>query len=140
MQRVTIKNLNADSVTVRLTSFYNNSAATLIKGSAKVWGTKAVALTSVADPEGGVAATITSSTTVGIAIPAGKTLKATIAYKAPRCPTGTSPAAFDFGPALAHLFADQNCFEPSSDTPTTVRPTTLVWCDMRDRPPMLELI
>ena len=36
MQRVTIKNLNADSVTVRLTSFYNNSAATLIKGSAKV--------------------------------------------------------------------------------------------------------
>ena len=92
----------------------------------------------MADPEGGVAATITSSTTVGIAIPAGKTLKATIAYKAPRCPMGTSPAAFDFGPALAHLFADQNCFEPSSDTPTTVRPTTLVWCDVETAHPCLS--
>ena len=114
VQTFTVKNAGPNAAVVRLTQDTTLAPATLIKGTAKVAGSRAAPLT---QPAG----TVTSSTATGITIPAKKTLKATVAWKTPRC-VNPSPSTFTVGIPTVHIFSEQSCLKrPSGATATTVR-------------------
>lgn len=111
MQTITVKNNNAATTSIKLETPFNTDNE-LIKGRAKAPGSPTVTLSGTTSP-------VTSGTTE-LKIPSGKTLKATIAYRAKRCPS-PSPKDYLFGPAVASLTSDNTCTKASSATPTTVR-------------------
>jgi hypothetical protein len=110
VQRFTVKNAGPNSAVVGVGAPYD-PLNTLIKGTAKVSGTKAVTLSAAAATTTApiLPQRVTSGPTTGITIPAGKTLKGTIVWKAPTC-VNPSPSNFVFGPATVAIFADPlNC-------------------------------
>lgn len=124
VQSIIVKNANAAPVLVGMGTGYDD-ANTVIKGTAKVPGSKARTLQMLPATSGPPAMPTRVSTgpTAGVTIPAGKTLKATIAYKAPTC-VSPSPKNFAFGPAAVAIFADPaNCFKTAN--PITVRGTAI---------------
>lgn len=119
VQTFTVKNSGPNAAVVGVGVPYD-PATTFIKGNAKVPGSKAVALQAMPASAGPPALPqrVTSGPTNGISIPAGKTLKATVSWKAPACVT-PSPTNFIFGPAVVAIFADPlNC--NTMATPATV--------------------
>jgi hypothetical protein len=101
-QTIKITNNGAsDAADIGVATLYN-ADNTFVRGNAKMPRSKAVALNAATSP-----ADLVSSGSTKITIPAGKTLKATIFYKAKACPA-TSPKEYDFGEAAAFIVGDTN--------------------------------
>lgn len=81
VQSVTIKNNGATSATGLQFRSNFDSDETFLKGNARIFGSSKPTVTA--------SGTVVSSSV--FSIPAGKTLKATITYRAIRCPTLTQP-------------------------------------------------
>lgn len=123
VQTVNIKNGGTSSAgNLKLSSTYAGTNNAYLKGSAKVSGASRVALTK----ETGLVA---SSGTTAITVPAGKTLKATLTWKADRCPSTTANAnQFVWAAPVVSILNEAGCNKASSSGPTTVRVYTCNMC------------
>jgi hypothetical protein len=114
VQKIAIKN-NAGAAAQNLTfaSDFDDEYVTFVKGNARILGSKKPTI-SAEDT------TVSSST---FSIPAGKTLKATIMYKAVRCPTSTDPT--ELGDLVVSVASDDDDDCKITKEPTDVRPEHL---------------
>jgi hypothetical protein len=104
VQTIKVKNTaTTDAEGLKLWSFYNDDDNELIKGTARVPGAKAMAI----KPDGSLPplGLAVSSGATTFTLKAGKTLKATIAWKADRCPDADDNV-FKWGPGAISIPTD----------------------------------
>ena len=115
VQTITAKNTATTAATGLWLATPYDATNTLLKGTAKPPGSSAVALKQFAGPPN----VVSSGYTALITIPAGKTLKATIVFKAPNCIVGAATTAtYAFGPAAVGY--STLCYASSGANPVQV--------------------
>ncbi len=118
VQTISVRNNNPGAAAgLAVGTGFTPAAVSLIKGRARAPGGSKLELTRGT----GAATNIVSTLPATLSIPAGKTLKATIAFRAINCPpTGTGNNVFGWGPAAVAIPGDAagiDCTLTSAEMP-----------------------